>query len=138
MTVAWGPPARASEPLLIYSAMGLALLLAARFYPFETHPVVVCPLRAWAHVPCLTCGMTRAFVRIVHGQWGGAFRVSPLGALLALLAAGFAVYALLRLVVLRRSVELRLSRGEALGVRIGTVAGVLGNWLYLLLSGAAG
>ena len=113
------------------------LLLVARFYPFDRLPLVACPLKHLTGVPCPTCGMTRAFVRMTHGQWAAAFQVSPLGALLAMLTAGMALYGLLRLSVWRRPVEVRLTTGESRVLRVAVVSAVMANWIYLIASGSA-
>lgn len=131
-----GEPAPPSTPTLAVSAVGLVLLLAARFFPFHTMPPT-CGLRLFLHVPCPTCGMTRAFVHTTHGAFASAFRVSPLGTLLALGAAGLAGYVVLRFTVWKRRPITAFTRKESLAIRIGIGAVILANWAYLILSGAA-
>ena len=137
MRLAWGERRRPSEPLVVFSAMGLVLLLAGRFFPFDRFPLVSCPLKTFAHIPCFSCGMTRAFVRFTHGEWGSALQVSPLGTLLALLATLFAGYTLLRLTVLKRGIVIETSARESAWLRYGTLTAVAANWAYLIVSGAA-
>ena len=44
----------------------------------------VCWLRANFDIACPTCGMTRSFVSLVHGDWSGAVGWHPMGPVLAL------------------------------------------------------
>lgn len=128
-----GPKAPPADPLVPFASVSAVLLLLARFFPFETRPVFFCPLRTLSGVPCPGCGMTRAFVRVTHGDLPAALHVSPLGTLLAIAASALVVYTALRLTVLRRGVELHVR-----GWRWGLIGAVAANWVYLLVTGAAG
>ena len=44
-----------------------------------------CPLRQKTGIPCLACGLTRAFDYTAHLRIGDAFAVTPLGVLGAVL-----------------------------------------------------
>lgn len=132
------PPTPLATMPRALAAVGGGLLLAARFLPFERYPILACPLRTFAHIPCPSCGMTRAFVRVAHGELGRALEVSPLGTLLALGAVVAVGWLLLRLTVLRRGLVVELSKRESFAARLGIVATILGNWTYLLVTRAAG
>lgn len=51
--------------------------------PFRT-----CLAQIAFHQPCPACGLTRATLRLLHGDLGGATRFQPLAVPLAVLAAG--------------------------------------------------
>ncbi len=54
-------------------------------------PLPPCPLRYFTGIPCPTCGMTRSFLAIVHGDLGHAISehlFGPLVFLVFVLAAG--------------------------------------------------
>ena len=121
---------------LIWAASTLALLMA-RFFPFELIPLISCPLKTFTYVPCPACGMTRAFMHFVRGDFQVALRVSPLGTLLACAAVAVTIYGALRFTIVRRGWEMKLTRMEATIARIGVVAAVLINWVYLIVSGVA-
>ena len=91
MRVGWGEQRPPSQVAQSYAVMGAVLLLAARFVPFEQHPIVICPLRLWAHLPCPACGMTRACVAAVHGDLAGSLRYNPAGMLVLALAVALVV-----------------------------------------------
>jgi hypothetical protein len=130
-----GPP----QPVtLAFAGIGAALLVAARVLPFDRIPLLHCPLRTGVGIPCPSCGMTRAFRFFVRGELGAAVEVSPLGTLLAALAVALALYGLLRLTVLRRGLALSLGPTAARATRIGIASAIAGNWLYLLVTRAAG
>jgi hypothetical protein len=115
----------------VFAAIGAASFAVARFLPVLSLGYQ-CPLRAAAGIPCATCGMTRAFVHLAHGEVARALAASPLGALLAAAAWGLALLALLRLLVGWRwpAVPPRLARGAAL-VGLGAL---LANWAWLVIA----
>lgn len=138
MQLRLGERGRPADVTIAFGAMAAGALAMALFWPFDRLPLLgTCPLRTYAHVPCPGCGMTRAFVRTVHGDLAGALHVSPLGTLLCLGAIGFAAYALVRASVARRPVEVVLTPAEQRVARVAFVALFAMNWLYLLATGAA-
>lgn len=94
-----------------------------------------CAWKACTGWPCVGCGGTRALALLAAGEWLAALRMNPgaVGTVLGLLAIN--VYA--AVILLARLPPWRpawLSRVRWRWI----VAGVLlGNWLYLLASGAA-
>jgi len=77
----------------VFALLGAASYLAARFLPLlRIHSE--CPFRLVTGLPCVTCGMTHAFVALAGGDLTAAWAASPLG---ALLAGGAWLYALLDL-----------------------------------------
>ena len=111
---------------------GLSFLVA-RFLPVLSFHYA-CPFKAAVGIPCPTCGMTRAFVHLAHGDVGAAFAASPAGALLA--AAAWA-YAALDLVRALAGAPLPVPSVRAL--RAATAAGIalaLASWTFVLLTEA--
>ncbi len=130
--------ARPHDLTIALGGLSAVLLLMGRFWPFDRLPLVECPLRHLAGIPCPTCGMTRAFVALTHGEVGASLHVSPLGALLCLGAAAAAVYVVLRLSVWRRAWVLVLTAREKQVAAIAALVAVGLNWAYLLITRAAG
>lgn len=122
--------------MVAFGTISASALLAARFFPFHLVPSV-CGLRNATGLPCPTCGMTRAFVRLTHGDWGGAWHVNPLGSVLCVAAAVFVAWVALRLTVLKRGFVFVASPREKriAAVALAVLLGV--NWVYLLVSKAA-
>jgi hypothetical protein len=128
------PPAPTLGLFEIYGGIGALLLLVARFVPLARYwPLWGCPLRKETGIPCLSCGMTRAFDWFMQGRFLDSLRVNPLGFVLAVLSvlggAYFAGWALrLRLprvaLVVPARWELRL-RGIAVLI-------LVANWVYVL------
>jgi hypothetical protein len=114
----------------VFAAIALLSFLVARFVPVLAVPYA-CPLRALAGIPCATCGMTRAFVHLAHGEVVLALSASPLG---ALLAAGAWLYALLDLARVAAGAPLPSPGPRALraAAALGGAA-VLANWAWLLV-----
>jgi len=93
----------------------------------------VCPMKGVFGIPCMTCGMTRAFVALAHGDAAGAAVASPFG---AVLAAGVWLYGVVDLARAALDLpfpilDLKLQRTL---VAIATVA-LAANWGWLLAHG---
>ncbi len=116
------------EVLALLAAMSF---VAARFLPLLEIPVV-CPMRALADIPCATCGMTHAFVRLAHGELARALAASPLGALLAAASWAYAAVDGLRLAAGRPWPALRPGVARAAGAL--AVGALLLNWAWLVLA----
>jgi hypothetical protein len=90
-----------------------------------------CPLKGITGLPCATCGMTRAFVRLAHGDPAGAVAASPLGALLALGAWTYAVADAVR-VALGAPLPVPSPRALRAATALG-IAALLVNWAWLVV-----
>jgi hypothetical protein len=92
-----------------------------------------CPFLAMTGFPCLTCGATRCALNLFHGSFLQAFWWNPLAFAALCGAALFDLYS--ALVLLARLPRLRLvdwTRPEKHAVRIGVLALIAANWIYLL------
>jgi hypothetical protein len=114
----------------VFAAIGFLSYLVARFVPVLSVPYV-CPVRALAGIPCATCGMTRAFVSLAHGDPGAALAASPLGTLAAAAAWAFAVAALARAALGAPWPGLP-ARAARAAVAVGLLA-LLANWAWLVV-----
>lgn len=129
-------PSRPRDTTIAFAVVSLAALVAGRVVPFHLFPSV-CGFRNSTGLPCPSCGMTRAFVRVAHGDFGGALHVSPFGTGLSFVALGLVVWTLARLTVFKRGLVLDWTVREK-QVAVGTAAVLLlANWVYLLVTGAA-
>lgn len=93
----------------------------------------VCAFKGCTGLPCFGCGGTRSMLRLLAGDWAGAWLANP-GAFLAVLALGVAaLYAAAVVAGLLRPWRpaprvWRAGRGLL-------VLGLAANWLYLLMAG---
>jgi hypothetical protein len=121
---------------LIWGAIGLIALVAARFVPPALTDFYDCPFHTITGIPCLTCGMTRSFRHMVHGRFLDAFSLNPLGALFCIFTVLYIIYALavtaFRLPRPRIRLETPASR---LTLRLGLPGILLINWAYLCWHG---
>ena len=114
------------------------VLLAAAILPLARIPYTVCTFLRLTGYPCPSCGLTRGFVAMAHGQWLAVLHACPLAALLyAATALVFAV----NTVALLCGVRLTLGRGFKWRARAWVVflcffgLLILLNWVYRLMHG---
>ena len=97
-------------------------------------PTPLCPLYALTGLPCPTCGMTRGLSCLIHGNLEAALLFNPL---LMTILIGMALYLLYCVVVVSAGLpRLRcepLTTITALATRVGVVALIAGNWIYLIV-----
>ena len=114
------------------------VLLSVAILPLDRIPYTICTFRRLTGYPCPSCGLTRGFVALAHGQWLAVLHTCPLAALLyTITALVFAVNAAALLF------GVRLTPGPWLTWRARTWVGVLCffgllillNWLYRLILG---
>jgi Protein of unknown function (DUF2752) len=115
----------------VFAALAGLSFAAARFLPLLDVPYE-CPFRALTGLPCVTCGMTHAFVHLAHGEAAAALLASPAGALLAALAWTFAAAAVLRLAAGLRWPS--PSPGAARALALAGAAALLANWAFLVVA----
>jgi len=118
----------------VFAAIFALSLLAARFLPL-LGLLPPCPFRAATGLPCATCGTTRAFVHLAHGEVARALASSPLGAAAAALCWAFALAAAVRLAA--GWPWPRISPRAARALALGGGAALLANWAYLVIAHAA-
>lgn len=111
----------------------VSLLLAAAFFPFGAMPPL-CAFLLLTDLPCLTCGMTRSWVALVHGDLEGALLWNPAGAALCVSALVGALYILARQFG-APALRLESTLGERRGLRFGLVLAVALNWAYVAQAG---
>ena len=117
------------DRLLLAAPLGVIGLLAT-VGPSDEGPTF-CPFALCTGMACPGCGMTRAASHLIRGDFGTALGYHPLVPMMAVLALGGWVWALLR----------RSGRVQPLSARwvnlvlIGTGLTLLGVWLARALSG---
>jgi hypothetical protein len=117
--------------LEVFASIGALSFLVARFFPVLEVPFL-CPFKLVTGYPCLSCGMTHAFVQLAHGELLAAIRSSPLGAAIAAFAWLLALADLVR--VLARLPLPLVEPGEPLRklALVAVPAAVAANWAWLI------
>jgi hypothetical protein len=95
---------------------------------------VVCYFKLFTGLPCLTCGGTRAAMRLLRLDPAGALAMNPLVTLSGFLVAAWAA-ADVALFTRGRALRVELSRSAARALRILVPLAVLANWAYLIAVG---
>ena len=114
------------------------VLLAAALLKLERFPYTVCTFLRLTGYPCPSCGLTRGFVAMAHGQWADVLHACPLAALLyAATALIFAVNTAALLCGVRRTPVRWLQWRARTWVGFLCFFGllILLNWLYRLALG---
>lgn len=63
---------------LIWMIGGFIIAALALTYGYVVLFVTGCPLRAVTGIPCPGCGMTRAYLSLLRGDWQAAWQYHPL------------------------------------------------------------
>ncbi len=118
---------------IIYGGIALLAICVGRFVPVLTF-APSCIFKDLTGVPCPTCGATRSVVHLARGEFFASFGMNPLVSLCLVIAALAFFYSLITLCVGIPRIGVILSDREKNIVRSGTVALILANWCYLILS----
>ena len=120
----------------IWAPMALLGFFVARYFPFELVSFGACPWRALTGVPCPTCVGTRAAMSLARMDVVGALLMNPLVALAGLAAALYVAHAagvwLRGWKPWRPAVH---SPTAQTALRVGVIAALLTNWIYLIAAG---
>jgi hypothetical protein len=92
---------RALLPIALL-VIGFALPLPDRTGRHIGNLPSVCPIQNYAHTPCPSCGLTRAVVCLLHGDFTRSVAFHPLGGLVVCLFVWWAVLAFQRKLLTRR------------------------------------
>jgi hypothetical protein len=124
------PPLRGHA--IAISVLHLFALAAAGLLPLDAPPLslLACPFRAATGLPCLGCGCLHAFAAVAHLDLHAALLANPLGSLVAIGGAVFAVVTALRLCGVHLAAP-RLGPPGARCARIAVAVAVLANWCFV-------
>ncbi len=126
---------REGPPLgLIFGAIGVLGTLAVGLLHLDRLPFSICYVKLTTHLPCPTCGSTRALGRLFALDVPGALHMNP-GTTLAAFAIALWAAADLALVPQKRVLGLELSPRAGRTLRILLVVGVVANWAFLVAAG---
>ena len=121
-----------------WAVLALGVLLAAALLPLDRIPYTICTFLRLTGYPCPSCGLTRGFIAMAHGQCLAVLHTCPLVALLyAATALVFAVNTAALLCGVRltpgRWLKWRASGWMVFLCFFGLL--ILLNWLYRLALG---
>lgn len=117
----------------LWGGTAALLVLLSPFGSTLAGALPACPLKRFTGLPCPSCGATRTALALAHLDFAGAFDVSPLATLawLGVIAGGLAA----GLAAVAGYAVPDLPRRIPLGWRLGAVAIVVVNWIYLIWHG---
>ncbi len=117
--------------------LAAAFVLASRpLWPAAAQVLPACPFRTLLHLPCPSCGSTRALLALGQGQLGVALAANPLFVLvLGLMAAAACLW--LGALALGRPLPPwvgQLERSWPPWLRLAVASALVVNWLWLVAS----
>jgi Protein of unknown function (DUF2752) len=95
---------------------------------------IVCYFKLFTGYPCLTCGGTRAAVRLLMLDPAGALAMNPLVTVAGLVIAAWGA-ADIALLTRRRALRMELGPGAVRVLRVAVPIAILANWAYLIAVG---
>lgn len=113
-------------------AITMIFLISLLVPPFEQSRFTICLFKNLTGVPCPSCGMTRAFLFLGHGQILKASSLNPLALPVAILLWMQGVRLFLRLFI-KRDYRLQLSPFLLRILLTTAIFVVLGIWLFRIL-----
>lgn len=124
--------------LYILSSAGCA---AGYIWLFLFHPCgeTVCLFKRLFHIPCPSCGSTRAIATLLQGDLKAALLLNPIGVLLALLLVGIPVWMLVDAILKQDSYYRFYTKAdEWLGrkcVFLSFALLIVANWIWNITKG---
>jgi len=113
------------------AGLGAAAVLLLSTYKIS---FAICYFKLFTGLPCLTCGGTRAAIRLIRLDPAGALAMNPLVTLGGLLVAAWAAADLV-LLTRRRALRVSMSPAAVRALRILIPLAVVANWAYLIAAG---
>ena len=105
-----------------------AVLAILHYYGYQT-----CLLQSWCHLPCWTCGTTRALMALGSGKPWQALCLQPMMMTLLVAIGGLLVVNGWYIWTRNRVLKLVCTRVEKYWLSALALVAVLLNWLYLIL-----
>jgi uncharacterized protein DUF2752 len=119
---------------LIFGGLGVTVGGLAALLHIDRLPFTVCIFKAMTGWPCMSCGSTRAVVRLASLDLAGALAMNPLATMGVL---GLLVWAAADLFLWPRGRALAVQASPPVArlLRVLAVTAVLVNWAYLVAVG---
>jgi hypothetical protein len=120
------------EGLAILFLLGTIVLSS---FTLESAPknLPLCAFHAITGLPCPSCGMTRAFISLAHGDIHSAFLLNPASMIIYLAAWAGLILALLQVVFKRKYIEMIWNKGKRVLFPIILFIMAI-TWIYKLTS----
>ena len=112
-------------------ALGASAVILLGAYKLS---MIVCYFKLFTGHPCLTCGGTRAAMRLLLLDPAGALAMNPLVTVAGVLLAAWGAADIV-LLMRRRALRVELGPGAMRVLRIAIPVAVVANWIYLIAVG---
>lgn len=116
---------------IIWGPMALLFIIVAGFFKDFLGVLPECVFHRVTGVPCLTCGATRSIVALSQFDLISSLALNPLTPIFAIALVVFSSISLSGY-IFKKSLVLKFSEREKKLLRIGAVALIVVNWLFLI------
>ena len=136
MRIAWRPYDRSRLDLATVFALVFALLgTAGVIRLWLPLPLPPCLFHRITHLPCPSCGSTRAALALLRLDLAQAFAWNPLAAAIAIGCAIFTAWAFVSRLFSLASPAVELEPRDRLPLGIALALAIAANWAYLVWAG---
>ena len=116
---------------MIWGPMALLFIIVAGFFKDFLGLLPECMFHKLTGIPCLTCGGTRSLVALSQFDFVSSFILNPLTPIFVIALVVFSSIMLFGY-IFKKSLVLKFSEGEKKLLRIGAIALIVFNWLFLI------
>ena len=96
-----------------------------------------CPMKFIFHIPCPSCGTTRAVRALFHGEWMASLYYNPLGILIALMMVVVPIWIIADVLAgsesLLRAYRLAEKKLQTWPYAVAGILAILINWIWNLM-----
>jgi hypothetical protein len=131
----WGASEVVARPRL---ALPLVAVAAAQVAASAAGIGWACPLHALTGVPCPGCGLSRASVALLRGEWGESLRLHALAPIFLLVVLARAVVVVLPARMRERAARLAQRLESRRAIPLAALSVLIGYWLLRLALGWRG
>lgn len=133
MRVSWTPYRRGTHDLgMVYGVIVLGFVVGGAFITRFPINLPACWFHRVTGYPCATCGTTRCFIALAHGDLSGAFAWNPMIFTVSAIVLAWGLWSFGAYLLRWPIPQIALRPGERRWVVFTVIGLVAANWIYLV------